>query len=52
MIYISSTGNVYWVNAIDFPSANYKNLLINGISGMGKAVVSSNGKMLAVGGSN
>lgn len=52
MIEVSTSGTLYWVNGVDFPSAKYKNVLLSGVLGMSKAVVSPDGKMLAVGGSN
>ena len=52
MIEVSTSGTLYWVNGVDFPSGNYKNVLLNGILGISKAVVSPDGKLVAVGGSN
>lgn len=51
MIYVSVSGSVYWVLVSDFPMGNYKYSILTGISGIGKAVISPDTNMLAVGGS-
>lgn len=50
-IEISNRGNIYWVDDADFPTSSYKNLLISGLLGTIKVVLSPSGDLLAIGGS-
>ena len=53
MIYATNEGNVYWIDSDQFPSNNpNKNLLLSGVAGMIKAVLSPSGDLLAVGGAD
>ena len=49
VIYLTNSGNMYWVDGADFPSAPYKYLLKSGFFGTMKAVLSPSGDFLAVG---
>ncbi len=51
MIYVATSGKIYWVWVADFPRGNYKNLIAEGILGHSKGLLSPNTNYLAIGSS-
>lgn len=51
VVYIATSGKIYWVLVADFPNGNYKTFITHGIQGIGKGCLSPDTNYLAVGGS-
>lgn len=51
VVYVATSGKIYWVLVADFPLGNYKTFIMQGILGRAKGLMSPNANYFVVGGS-